>query len=94
MCIEGHGERYAHMIMIVRYFFIFSKSQHWREGLHISVVACGERLEETLIMFKSAVLFSKALLVFHIFAEDGLQQEFKEQVCSQWNDLKLQILGL
>ena len=42
-------------------------------------------------MFKSAVLFSKALLVFHIFAEDGLQQEFKERVCSLWNDVKLQI---
>ena len=45
-------------------------------------------------MFKSAVLFSNALLVFHIFAEDGLQQEFKEQVGSLWNDVKLQILEL
>lgn len=56
------------------------KSQHWREGIHISVVACGERLKETLVMFKSAVLFSKSLLVFHIFAEDNLQQSFKEQL--------------
>lgn len=56
------------------------KSEHWRKGMHISVVACGDRLGESIVMLKSAVLFSKALLVFHIFAEDSLQQSFQDQL--------------
>uniref|UniRef100_A0A4W6D6U6 Glucoside xylosyltransferase 1 n=1 Tax=Lates calcarifer TaxID=8187 RepID=A0A4W6D6U6_LATCA len=40
--------------------------------MHLAVVACGERLEETLTMIKSAVLFSLRHLYLHIFAEDQL----------------------
>ncbi|KAM9807697.1 glucoside xylosyltransferase 1-like [Neosynchiropus ocellatus] len=44
---------------------------------HIAVVACGPRLEETLIMLKSALLFSKKPLHFHIFAENELHDSFR-----------------
>lgn len=47
------------------------------ERTHLAVVACGLRLEETLTMLKSALLFSKKPLHFHIFAEDELQDSFK-----------------
>ncbi|XP_016888576.1 glucoside xylosyltransferase 1-like isoform X1 [Cynoglossus semilaevis] len=47
------------------------------ETSHLAVVACGPRLEETLIMVKSAVLFSKKPLHIYIFAEDDLHDSFK-----------------
>ncbi|KAF3705051.1 Glucoside xylosyltransferase 1 [Channa argus] len=46
--------------------------------MHLAVVACGERLEETLTMIKSAVLFSIKHLYLHIFAEDQLHAGFME----------------
>ncbi|XP_061770265.1 glucoside xylosyltransferase 1 isoform X2 [Nerophis ophidion] len=52
-------------------------TQH-RPPMHLAVVACGERLEETLNMFKSAVLFSVNHLQLHIFAEDQLHAGFTE----------------
>uniref|UniRef100_A0ABM5FJF1 UDP-D-xylose:beta-D-glucoside alpha-1,3-D-xylosyltransferase n=1 Tax=Pogona vitticeps TaxID=103695 RepID=A0ABM5FJF1_9SAUR len=50
------------------------------QWMHLAVVACGERLEETLIMLKSAVLFSNRKLKFHIFAEDSLKPEFERKM--------------
>ncbi|XP_054656338.1 glucoside xylosyltransferase 1 isoform X3 [Dunckerocampus dactyliophorus] len=51
--------------------------------IHLAVVACGERLEETLNMLKSAVLFSVKHLQLHIFAEDQLHVDFVE-VLESW----------
>lgn len=48
--------------------------------MHLAVVACGDRLEETLTMAKSAVLFSVKRLHVHIFAEDQLHATFMEAV--------------
>ncbi|KAF6732572.1 Glucoside xylosyltransferase 1 [Oryzias melastigma] len=47
-------------------------------SMHLAVVTCGDRLEETLTMIKSAVLFSIKLLHLHIFAEDQLHASFVE----------------
>ncbi|XP_041853829.1 glucoside xylosyltransferase 1-like isoform X2 [Melanotaenia boesemani] len=47
------------------------------ERSHLAVVACGPRLEETLTMLKSAILFSKKPLHFYIFAEDELHDSFR-----------------
>ncbi|XP_026222190.1 glucoside xylosyltransferase 1 isoform X1 [Anabas testudineus] len=47
------------------------------ERSHLAVVACGPRLEETLTMLKSSVLFSKKPLHFYIFAEDDLHDSFR-----------------
>ncbi|XP_047452546.1 glucoside xylosyltransferase 1-like isoform X2 [Mugil cephalus] len=51
---------------------------HSNERSHLAVVACGPRLEETLTMLKSAVLFSKKPLHFYIFAEDELHDSFRD----------------
>lgn len=48
--------------------------------IHLAVVACGSRLEETLVMLKSAVLFSHRKMQFHIFTEEPLKSEFDKQV--------------
>lgn len=48
--------------------------------MHLAVVACGDRLEETLTMAKSAVLFSVKPLHVHVFAEDQLHASFIEAV--------------
>ncbi|XP_077582029.1 glucoside xylosyltransferase 2 [Stigmatopora nigra] len=53
------------------------------EVMHLAMVACGHRLEETLTLVKSAVLFSLKKIKFHIFAEDILIPQFKEKL-SQW----------
>ncbi|XP_067291860.1 glucoside xylosyltransferase 1 isoform X2 [Pseudorasbora parva] len=53
------------------------------EPVGLAVVACGARLEETLTMLKSAVLFSRTLLHFHIFTEDELQAGFT-QALESW----------
>lgn len=55
------------------------------QWMHLAVVACGDRLLETLNMLKSAVLFSNKKLKFHIFAEDSLKPEFEKKVSLfQW----------
>ncbi|XP_066899715.1 LOW QUALITY PROTEIN: serine/threonine-protein phosphatase 4 regulatory subunit 2 [Kogia breviceps] len=53
--------------------------------IHLAVVACGNRLEETLVMLKSAVLFSHRKMQFHIFTEESLKPEFDKQL-RQWPD--------
>lgn len=50
------------------------------EVMHLAVVACGKRLDETLTMLKSALLFSLKKIKFHIFAEDPLAPQFEERV--------------
>ncbi|XP_060079324.1 glucoside xylosyltransferase 2-like [Ylistrum balloti] len=56
------------------------RSDAWRNGIHLSLVACGDREKESVILLKSAVLFTKTPLVFHIFAELQLQDYFKRQI--------------
>ncbi|XP_074757640.1 glucoside xylosyltransferase 1 isoform X2 [Athene noctua] len=51
---------------------------HSSEKMHLAVVACGERLEETVTMLRSAIIFSIKPLQFHIFAEDQLHKSFKD----------------
>ncbi|KAF5904293.1 glucoside xylosyltransferase 2-like, partial [Clarias magur] len=51
--------------------------------MHLAVVACGSRLEETLTMVKSALLFSIKKIKFHIFAEDELTEQFEKEL-SRW----------
>lgn len=51
-----------------------------KEVMHLAVVACGNRLDETLAMVKSALLFSLKRITFHIFAEDSLAPQFDEKV--------------
>ncbi|XP_032833424.2 glucoside xylosyltransferase 1-like [Petromyzon marinus] len=53
--------------------------------MHVAVVACGQRVNETLVMAKSAVLFSRKHLHFHIFAERQLHRSFAESLDS-WPD--------
>ncbi|XP_028810643.1 glucoside xylosyltransferase 1 [Denticeps clupeoides] len=48
------------------------------EPMHLAVVACGDRQNETITMLKSAVLLSGKAMKFHIFAEDELHHGFKE----------------
>lgn len=48
--------------------------------MHLAVVACGNRLEETLTMVKSALLFSIKKIKFHIFAEEELSAQFEKEV--------------
>jgi len=54
----------------------------WRLALkrHLSVVACGDRLNETVIMLKSAVLFSQEPFHVHIFTDDELHPQFQQRV--------------
>ncbi|KAJ8361255.1 hypothetical protein SKAU_G00177800 [Synaphobranchus kaupii] len=53
------------------------------EWMHLAVVACGNRLDETLTLIKSALLFSVKKIKFHIFAEDALASLFQKGL-SKW----------
>uniref|UniRef100_A0A1A8F639 UDP-D-xylose:beta-D-glucoside alpha-1,3-D-xylosyltransferase n=2 Tax=Nothobranchius korthausae TaxID=1143690 RepID=A0A1A8F639_9TELE len=60
-----------------------TRRRRTEEVMHLAVVACGNRLDETLTMLKSAVLFSLKKIKFHIFAEDPLAPQFEERL-NQW----------
>ncbi|XP_043564291.1 glucoside xylosyltransferase 2 isoform X2 [Chiloscyllium plagiosum] len=50
------------------------------QWMHLAVVACGDRLEETMTMLKSVLLFTLNKIKFHIFAEDALQPKFETSI--------------
>ena len=50
------------------------------DTIHLSVVACGDRLEETLMMIKSTILFTQKQMHYHILADDELRPLFDKQV--------------
>ncbi|XP_060691202.1 glucoside xylosyltransferase 2 isoform X2 [Hemiscyllium ocellatum] len=50
------------------------------QWMHLAVVACGDRLEETMTMLKSVLLFTLNKIKFHIFAEDALQPQFETSI--------------
>ena len=52
----------------------------YRPRVHIAVVSCLNRVEETLVMLKSALLQTKAKLKFHVFADDENLPKFKSEV--------------
>ena len=58
------------------------KIQAEQEKLHLAVVACGDRIKQTMTMLRSAVIMTTISMppVFHIFAATELQPHFKEQV--------------
>lgn len=51
--------------------------------MHLGVVACGQRLEETLTMIKSAVILSSKHLYLHLFSEEQLHISFT-QALESW----------
>lgn len=61
--------------------------------MHIVVVACGQRAQETLVMIKSALLFNiyQESLKFLIFAETALNEKITEKL-TDWRDLFPQLL--
>jgi hypothetical protein len=91
LCLKSHNkiaksaEQLPYMHSLTAFFFVcalfllcyFCSPE---SIIHLSVVACGDRLEETLTMIKSAVLFTKTHILLHIFADDALQTEFRQQV--------------
>nr|AEE62999.1 unknown [Dendroctonus ponderosae] len=53
--------------------------------LVVAVVACGDRLNETLTLIKSALMFSKGYLNFIVIAEDKLKENLNEKL-SEWKE--------
>lgn len=50
------------------------------------MVACEDRLRETLNMLKSAIMFSKLHITFIVVTEDKLIRDFSEKL-EQWKEL-------
>lgn len=67
-------------VLTLRYFMRQRVRRSPEPPMHLAVVACGDRLEETVTMIKSAVLFNTKPLCLHIFAEDQLRASFVETV--------------
>lgn len=49
-------------------------------GIHLAVTACGDRLEEALVMLQSAARSARGPLTFHLFADDELRPRFEERL--------------
>ncbi|KAE8747209.1 hypothetical protein FOCC_FOCC006076 [Frankliniella occidentalis] len=67
------------------------KSTHRSETISeiaVAVVACGDRLDETLTMLKSALIFTEwwQPLRFIIFSDENLTSSFKEKL-TEWKSL-------
>ncbi|XP_061180590.1 glucoside xylosyltransferase 2-like [Saccostrea echinata] len=58
------------------------KAKRWRESIHLSIVVCGDRGNESIILIKSAILFTKMYIIVHIFAEDDLHSSLQQQLTS------------
>lgn len=50
------------------------------EEMVVAVVACGDRLTETLNMIKSAIMFTELPLSFIVVTEEKLILNFEEKV--------------
>ncbi|XP_051862953.1 glucoside xylosyltransferase 2 isoform X2 [Drosophila albomicans] len=91
------------MTALLTLFYIFNERPRWdyleplkqtnkinnEKGIiHIVVVTCGQRSQETLIMIKSAILFNyyQEYLRFIIFTEDPLTDTLKEKL-SDWSEI-------
>lgn len=59
-------------------------NDYTKYNVYLAVVACGDRLHETLNMLKSALMFSKVKLNFVVFAEESLIESFAEKVLIDW----------
>ena len=61
-------------------FFLFSSVN--KKNVALAVVVCGNRFRETLVLIKSAIIFSKKCnLKVIIIAEPELILTFEETVC-------------
>ncbi|CAF1506304.1 unnamed protein product [Adineta ricciae] len=54
------------------------------KSIHLTIVVCGDRLDEALTSLKSSLIFTPGPLIFHIFTEDHLREEFREKIDFQW----------
>ncbi|KAK7866870.1 hypothetical protein R5R35_006035 [Gryllus longicercus] len=52
----------------------------------LAVVACGDRLAETLVMIKSAIIFTSSDLVVIVFSDKKLIPSFKEKL-NEWRTI-------
>ncbi|KAF5303466.1 hypothetical protein FQA39_LY09929 [Lamprigera yunnana] len=57
-----------------------------RNDVYVAVVACGDRLHETLTMIKSAIMLTKANLNIIIVTEKDLIQNFNEKL-TEWSSI-------
>lgn len=48
--------------------------------INLAVVACGDRVQETIVLLKSALMFTQTYLHFIIITEAELKQEFIQEV--------------
>uniref|UniRef100_A0A3P9JRN5 UDP-D-xylose:beta-D-glucoside alpha-1,3-D-xylosyltransferase n=1 Tax=Oryzias latipes TaxID=8090 RepID=A0A3P9JRN5_ORYLA len=80
---ERWGSVHAHSKADSNVAQALTKRTRDEDLMHLAVVACGNRLVETLTMIKSALLFSLKKIKFHIFSEDSLAPQFEERL-SLW----------
>jgi len=50
------------------------------EAINLAVVACGDRLKETIVLLKSALMFTQTYLHFIIVTEPELKDDFLTEV--------------
>jgi hypothetical protein len=55
-------------------------AQDNEEVINLAVVACGDRVKETIVLLKSALMFTRNYLHFIVITEPELKKEFSREV--------------
>ncbi|RNA32404.1 glucoside xylosyltransferase 1-like isoform X2 [Brachionus plicatilis] len=71
------------LIPILFSIFLIKEYKAEDQIINLSVVACGDRAPETLVLLKSALMFSRPKLHFFIFSEKNLHNQFIDQF-NEW----------
>ncbi|GFG37561.1 hypothetical protein Cfor_09602 [Coptotermes formosanus] len=75
LSVQNYGELGSHLRIV--------KNPMQGSQIVLAVVACGDRLSETLVMIKSAIIFTQQPLNIIILADDPLIASFKEKL-NEW----------
>lgn len=81
---ELHAHIGSYRFIYQKFYTLFQVenkiTSFFRHDVVIAVVACGDRFEETMMMLKSALMFTEIHLNFLIVSDDNLIERFKEKV--------------
>ncbi|KAF4524932.1 hypothetical protein B566_EDAN013894 [Ephemera danica] len=82
--VQDNDNSHQHMNINSNFHLYTSPKSKGMVEIVLAVVACGDRLDETLVMLKSALTFTQAPLRFIVIADDDLMQSFSEKL-KEWN---------
>ncbi|XP_046396531.1 glucoside xylosyltransferase 1 [Ischnura elegans] len=81
--VNDEADRHYHLNIENNLHLYTSPKLKQLKEIVLAVVACGDRLDETLVMLKSALIFSQVHLRIIVIADDNLIPSFREKL-KEW----------